>query len=324
MDFDAGEMKSRLLREIEEKSPVFRRSSGYQYSIRCPFCGDSQKDLRATHMYLKCTPDPTEPILYKCFKCDASGRVNDRFLGLLGIDPSKYPTMNRCYNRLPTVDRSRGEMITGTPDLTSPQVIYIEERLGPGFSLGDYSKFKIVWDMNRIRPYVSDRWIRDSLPDNETSVSFVSDNRSSILTRVFDPNSDVRWRKTKLFPDEARSFYTISADLSMFEPAVINIAEGIFDILSIYRNFPSGENSMYTACLGKDYISALDYAIAMGLVGGNVSVRIYADSDVNRKYLANRLKKYRWIFDSIVIRWNVRDKDFGITPDRILVGELKV
>ena len=42
-------------------------SGGRQVVLRCRFCGDSQKDKSARHLYIKVDGDVP---LYKCFKCN--------------------------------------------------------------------------------------------------------------------------------------------------------------------------------------------------------------------------------------------------------------
>ena len=65
--------------------------SSIRYRIRCPICGDSQKDFKDSHCYIKCSDDPNEPLLYKCFLCNAKGMVNEDFLKMLQIKGDDIP-----------------------------------------------------------------------------------------------------------------------------------------------------------------------------------------------------------------------------------------
>ncbi len=322
-----NDVKQQVLDEIRSKVDVFKKSSAYEYRIRCPICGDSQSNPRDAHCYIKCSYDPNEPLLYNCFKCNSGGRVNRWFLEKLHVREDVISLVDKQkFNRLPSIKTTNVEMLTGSPIMNSPQVRYLESRLGRGFTFDDYDRFKIVWDMKAVLPFISSERVKNTLPSNLSSISFVSDNKSMILCRTFiqdDPES--QWRKIKLFPSQGKSFYTIKTTLDLFtqEPVIINIAEGIVDIISVYKNW-GAENSVYIAALGSDYVSVVDYAIAKGIVGQNVTVRVYIDNGIDERSLRYALKKYKWIFGGIYIYRNIKSKDVGVSIDEIQLVERRV
>lgn len=322
------ELKYQIMNEIENNVDIFKKVSNIRYKIRCPFCGDSQKNLRDAHCYIKCDyENPNEPILYNCFlaNCNAKGKVDKNFMNKLGIK-SKFidKISNERYSKISTIKKTNIDVLTGTPSLESPQVNYIEYRLGKGFNIKDYDSFKIIWDMNLIFPYISDQKIKNSLPDNRNSISLLSDDKSTILTRGFEDKDN--WRKIKLLSSENKSFYTIKSIFNLFTDDIItvNIAEGVFDVLSIYKNFNDGINSAYIATLGPDYISAVEYAIMKGLVGSNVIIKIYVDKEIDEKKLKFQLKKYRFFFKKIFIYKNIKYKDVGTLISNIELIENQV
>jgi len=323
-----NELKIKVLEKIKGSQTIFHETSPFQYNMRCIFCGDSQKKLTDTHLYLKCSPDPMEPILFQCFKCNAHGKVDEKFLSLLGIDIPEFKSQEwQRYNKLPSLKTVDTEIITGSVNLESDQVGYIEYRIGPGLTYEDYDKFKIVWEIDSLLPYITTQRVKHTLPSNNDSISFLSDDKSMLLTRFFNPPpNSPEWKKSRLFPANKRSFYTIKATLNILssETVYVNIAEGIFDILSIYKNFPTGENSLYLAFLGRDYEMAIEYIIARGLIGGNIIVRVYSDADIEKKFLRYRLRKFKWLFQSITLFFNTLEKDFGLNVERIKLVETKV
>ena len=324
---NAGELKTKILEMIQEKVPVFKQSSNGQYRIRCPICGDSQKNFTDSHLYLKCSYDPTEPILYKCFKCNASGKVTNHFLSLLGIDiPNFDDDSSKYFNRINKFGESTSEILTGSPNMKSDQVGYIEYRLGKGLTEKDFSKFKIVWDMNQMVPYASTQRVKNTLPSNMTSISFLSTDGSMLLTRFFQPRNEIRWKKTKLFPSNQRSFYTIAASIELLtsETITVNIAEGVIDVISIYKNFNTGDNSLYLATLAKDYKAGIEYVISLGLLGSNVNVKVYVDSDVDQRLLNQDLRRYKWFFGNITTFRNSKNEDFGVPIDQIVPIERRI
>lgn len=320
-------MKQQILDEIQRNTTVFIKVSPIQYRIRCPICGDSQKNLKDAHCYIKCTFDPTEPLLYNCFKCNSGGIVNSRFLQKLNINSDLIDKVNnQKFNKIGSIKSTNIDLVTGSPVMNSNQVKYIEYRLGSGFTSEDYDKFKILWNIENVYPYVSNIRTRNTLPNNNDSISFLSDDKSMMLTRSLYDNINDRWRKIKLFPSENKSFYTIKTTLNIFteDTIIVNIAEGIMDILSIYKNFNDCENSVFIATLGSDYVSGVEYALVKGIIGTNVEVRIYVDNDINERDLKYRLKKYKWLFKSITILKNIMSKDVGVAIENIKLIEQKI
>lgn len=318
-------LKMRIMSEIEKNVDIFRKESKSEFRIRCPICGDSEKNPTDSHCYLKCSIDPNEPILYNCFLCNSCGKVDSKFLNLLHIKSELSNELdNQRYNKITSIKNVDIDIMTGSPIMGSKQTSYIEYRLGTGFNVNDYDRFKIIWNMSSIYNYIPDIRIRNTLPNINDSICFLSDDKSMLLIRSF--TNDGRWKKVKLFPSENRSFYTIKSTFNLFtkDDIIVNIAEGVFDILSIYKNFNDGENSTYVAVLGSDYMNGVDYAISKGLFGFNVVLKIYIDNDISESKLKYQLKKYKWIFKKIYIYKNIKSKDVGVKIKDIKLIEFTV
>ncbi len=326
-----NDTKQQIMDEIQKRSEGFMKISSVQYRIRCPICGDSQKNLRDAHCYIKCSYDPGEPILYICFKCNSSGIVGKSFLEKLGADSTVISKLGtQRFNRIATYKKTDVNIITGEPDTRCIQARYVKARLG---SVPDdvWPKLKIVWDLRGVYPYITDKRVRNSMPNNRDSISFLSDDKSTLLTRFFNEENG-RWRKIKLFPTDGKSFYTISTQFDLFKTTLYDpkgwsdlcIAEGVMDIISVYLREKVSDNAAYVAVLGSDYIAGLEYAIAKGIFGRSVRVHIHIDSDVDADDLARKLQNYKWMYGTIEICSNLRYKDMGVTPDKIKVSRRKV
>lgn len=318
-------VKQKILDLIEETVSVFERRGTDQYRIRCPFCGDNQKDPKDAHCYIKCSQDPTEPILYNCFKCPAGGILGKSFLERLGINSPDIKMLNATYNKLVTYKPATVEVLTGSPNLDSNQLDYIEYRLGTGFTYQDLDNFKVVWDINLVKPHISNRATLENLPNNNDSITFISDDKTMLLSRSFSDNGQ-RWKKQRMFGGDIRSFYTVKSMIDLFTegPITVNIGEGVFDVLAVYKNYNSGDNSLYLAVLGKDYEIAIDYILSKGIVGKNVDVKVYIDSNIDPKATRRQFKKYKWMFNSISILRNGKADDFGHKAEEIFPIELRV
>lgn len=317
--FDKMNMKLDILNEIEAKSSFFQKVNQEQYKTRCPYCGDSSNPSHG-HLYLKCSNDLSEPILYHCFLCNKSGKVNQAFLDKYGIQ-LKFPETIRYFNKISNSNNIKN-IYTGEPIINSNEYRYLVERLNCQFSAEELSSFRIVWNMNNILESLSNDRIRNTLPSSNNGVSFLSDNNSLLLTRFYQ--GEPRWRKTTLFPSDNKSLYRIKKNIDLFKDCIsVNISEGIFDAIGLYKHFPD-ENGIYIATLGSDYISAIDYSISLGLIGSHISINLYLDSDIKEKSLIHSLKKYKWLYLKISIFKNALDKDFGVPKERIKLIEFKV
>jgi len=312
-----------MLNEIEKHSSVFKKINSEEYRIRCPICGDSQKNLKDAHCYLKCSLKLDEPILYNCFLCNSHGAINKQFLDNLGIDNKFDEILNKQkYNRLMSLKNNKNIEL-GDISLIKYQMKYLEHRLGKGLNINDFLLFRIVCDINILKDYITEDRIKHILPNNDTSISFLSDDNSLLLNRAFYENMGYRWKKIKLFENDMQSFYTIKTTVDLFNKLILNIAEGIIDVISIYKNFKT-DNDVFIATLGSDYISGIDYAIAKGILGENVILNIYIDNDINEKNLKFKLKKYRWMFKDIYICKNLLSKDVGVKIDEIQLVKIKI
>lgn len=321
--------KMKVLLEIERHGERFHKVPGRrdEYVIRCPFCGDSDNPTHA-HCYIHCSDDPHEPLKWHCFKCPGTpngGIVGPRFLKALGINPAvlKNTKFDVPKNRIEGI---REEIYVPKTDvnLHSFQVEYIERRLGK-FEDSDYEKFKILWDTDVLIPFAKTRSERNTIPSNMNSISFLTQDNRMVLTRGF--GEDCEWKKRLLDRNSSGShWYTIESEIDLFTdgPIYVSIGEGIFDVLSAYRNFREEGFNLFLAALGSDYVGAVEHVIAMGIVGSNVIVRIYMDTDRDEWSLRESIRRYKPVFGKIVIRTNAKYKDIGVTADRIRIVERKV
>jgi hypothetical protein len=295
--------------------------------MRCPFCGDSQSNPRDAHFYLKCDFETDEPILYNCFKgnCKAKGIVNPTFLKMLGIEIEGAESLgDKIYNKFVSFKNMDINVVCGSPSMNSRQVRYIEERLGPGFTLQDYERFKIVWDARQFQEQINYKSI--IIPANDRHVSFLSTDKAMLLSRSLVDSSNYNWIKTRLFKSPNFTEYTISTDVDIFteDDITVSIGEGVFDVLSAYKNFNSGENSLYLAVLGSHYELGVQSVISKGIIGKNVHLRIYLDSNIHVQSQEKIMSKYKWIFGSIKLFVNIIAEDIGKVKEKIRLREIKI
>ena len=317
--------KKKVMTELENKAVNFSSVGGSQYRIRCPVCGDSNKRDTAAHCYIKCDYDnPGEPILYNCFRCNAHGMVNNKFLEGLGIDPiikNDHAHYNVFYQKANDIEMNLGEV-----DLKSPQALYINHRLKTHFDKEDFQRFRIVWSVESLKKSLWDQQVIKRIPTNYEAISFISEDHSTILSRFFDEKIG-RWMKMSFNRSKPhKSIYNIHTTIDLFnmdKQITVYIAEGILDAISLYGMY-GAENNVYIAVLGSNYIDGMDYLMRRGILGHNVDVVVVADNDIHLPSLKQRLKAYKWMYNSISVCVNVMEKDVGVPVDQIKLNCQKV
>lgn len=308
--------KFEILKEIENSVQVFYPAGLNEYRIRCPFCGDSQKNFKSAHMYLKCSRDETEPIIYHCFKCNKSGKLNNDFLKLLNIkveiDENNFIN-NRLFN-------FKNHKIDLSNELIQSSINYIKYRLGDGLTQDDYLKFRII-SLENLKEIFKNKRIVNTLPTDNDVISFITEDNSTIIMRSLFDNK-YRWRKIELFNDGVQ-VYTIKTQLDLFtkNEIEIHITEGIFDAISAYKNFRT-KNSIFIAVLGSDYKKGINYCIDKGIIGSNIIIKLYLDQDINENKIKKEIKSLKWIFGEIHFYKNAVDHDLGVTFDKIKLIEV--
>lgn len=292
--------KFKILEKIESVSNVFYKSGLNEYRIRCPFCGDSQNNLKDAHLYIKCSLNLNEPMIYHCFKCNKSGKVNKYFLNKLNIDLDlQDPSIS---NRLTYINQSPTKI-----ENTITHKDYFINRLGDGLTDKDYLKFRIV-SIDSVKELINKR--RFIIPNDSDAIAFMTEDNSLLILRNIY-NIGFRWKKIPIY--EGVSVYTIKTQIELFskDDININISEGIFDSIGLYKHLGQDKN-VFISVLSSNYKLGIDYAINKGFVGNNINIRIYLDSDINEQGLKYLIKKYKWIFKSIKFYKNILDHDYGV------------
>lgn len=322
-------------------------SGGKEILKRCHICGDS-RDRTDAHMYIGLKDGA---ILYNCFKCNQSGVVDGKFMRDLGCyDPS---IINLCQEQ-----NSKSVNSTGTQSgslrsirpkslmipifsnaFAEKKLRYINIRLGLQLTMYDVAQLKIVLNLkeflnfNGITQYTRDEGLMDLI--DKFFIGFLSaDNRYVILRRIapegkLPPFIDSRYINYNIFnTNVGDKFYIIPAMINTLLPISIHIAEGAFDILSIYNNIrkPKGaSNSIYAAVCGKNYSSLVKYFILnCGFI--SFDLHLYPDSDVSDAEMIrikNELKDFN--VQIFIHRNRAPDqKDYGVSMDNIIDSAYKI
>lgn len=330
--------------------PRAKKAAGNKEVIcRCFECPDS-KDPRNAHFYISIPQSDDEPSFYHCFKCNCAGVVTYQKLIEWGIYNEEIAQMliehnMKCraksgnakyydFNRY-TLTRFN----TRRDEISNYKLKYINDRLGTQFSIKDLEDLKIVLNLydvlnaNRLQP-TRQKDITDQLDAN--FLGFISVDNSFInMRRLVDEGKVyksidkryINYKMTNKF-DTSQRFYTVPTSVDLLQyPLRIHIAEGPFDILSIYQNIRCREPGIYSSVGGSNYLGTIMYFIDTFKLP-YAEIHLYPDNDASgsndkMKYIANIIKPIGY---RLFIHRNLypNEKDFGVRKENIKEGIIEL
>lgn len=336
-----GEKFINMMRTI---IPSLKPCSGNrEIVVRCPYCGDS-KDLKHAHFYISVPMNNTELSWYDCKKCPAKGLLDDEVLRKLGCDNTQVLVSmiernnvllnTPKYKLIKNIDIYFLQNKYVRNDIINIQKLeYINNRIGSNYSIQDVLELKIflnlydVINSNKLE-ITRHKSICDDL--DKYFIGFISyDNSFCGMRKITDKELyktiNKRYVNYNLVnkTNDRKNFYVIptSVDVLNPQPIKIHIAEGQFDILSIFHNLNNDNKyqNIYISIGGKSYLGALEFIlIETGII--NYEIHYYPDRDVS-DYEFNRITyKINNLVDiPIYIHRNIYDgeKDFGVPMGRI-------
>ena len=128
--------------------------------------------------------------------------------------------------------------------------------------------------------------------------------------------------------DNSQKYYVMPTTLDISSPyrIRINIAEGVFDILSVYYNLQNqSQQSVYAAIGGSGYLNMIKSFILKDKLS-YIEVHVYIDNDV-KDYVVTDIKNYLSVFNiPFYLHRNLKEgeKDFGVPLDRIKESIIKL
>lgn len=326
-------------------------SGGKEIIKRCHFCGDS-RDPTDAHLYIGMR---NGVIVYNCFKCSAKGVVDGKFLRDLGCYDPNIITLVSDQNKKNNSSNSTNSGAIRTArnilriekpiiyypessiDLINTKLQYLYDRLGVQFSIQDTIRFKIILnlkdylDVNGITYYTRNRDLMKPL--NDYFIGFLTLDNNFINMRRMIPEGnlpsyiDTRYVNYNIFGNYSNTnYYVIPNRVDPCKPLEFHVAEGVFDILSIYNNVaPFGTNGIFAAAMGKSYLALIRYFIInFGITG--FDIHIYPDLDINRKDMYRIKDDLKSFGVRVFVHTNLcpGEKDYGVPRDRIIDSVIKI
>lgn len=309
---------------ISRVSPAKLSVDRMEISVRCPYCGDSVKDLTHGHFNISLEP----PFYVHCFKCNKGGVLNSTILNDLKIYDNEIVVdiiearkgMVATENIQNKVIFKKRDIIYEDNEISKRNLEFFNNRYGKEFDPEYISKkFKCILDpiefarKNRIRLYEGF--------DFSNSIGFLSSDGMYAIFRDTSGKQKIRYNNLFLGDQSegGSKIYNLRSSLDLCsEKVTLVMAEGIFDIIGIYEHFykDNDENHIFAAACGNTYNAVIDKFIKLGFL--DMDIIIYSDKDVDLYKLRKQKRENEFISQNqITVYYNDIDKDYGIPKDRI-------
>ena len=318
-------------------------SGGREINCRCFYCPDSKTRSKG-HMYIKIPQSENDVSTFYCQKCKTTGIVTSKTLmdwdiydSSIASEIAKYnkDVLNKPQNRM-FRDYDIYKINNVTPKdskLSRFKLAYINNRLGTNLTYQDCVNLKIILNLKDIIIVNKLKYTRyDQIVDalDIGFLGFLSFDNAFINMRNLDilenPHESINKRYINYnlvgkFDNTCR-FYTIPTTINLLslsnQPLQLHIAEGSFDILSIYLNLRKNPNAIYTAIGGSGYKGILKYFISK-LRLPNLEIHIYPDSDISRDQMIDAARYVQIFGYNLYIHRNTfpGEKDFGVPINKI-------
>lgn len=315
-------------------------SGGRVVNCRCFYCSDS-KNISHGHFYISIPQNDDDPSLFYCQKCKVGGMVTPEKLiewNIFDSDISaKISSINRRASRNPKNIKYFGYSkynikydFISDDDLSRAKLSYINNRLGSELNYMDCINLKIILNLYDLFKSNNLRYTRDERIVNQLDSGFVGflshDNAFLNMRKIsdkiqFHKSIDKRYVNYNLVGkyDNTCRFYSIPTSIDLKYPIHLHVAEGPFDILSIYLNVVQNHfNNVFAAVGGSGYKGLIRYFISV-FKTPNLIIHVYPDNDQSRETIID-ISDYLYPFGyQFYIHRNSfpGEKDFGVPKERI-------
>lgn len=320
-------------------------ASGGKFIVcKCFECPDSNHS-KTGHFYISIPQTDHEYSWYYCHKCGCTGVVSHKILINWGIYDDKIALDLINHNKIVSKNPKTRKLLEDrdvytlynnfiTEDaLSESKLNYFNNRLGLNLGYQELLDMKIVLNVNDLitsnnlalsrEPYIVNDIDQNFMGFISLDNAFVNMRRLVPAGKVYK-NIDLRYLNYSLFNKSTNieRFYTIPKNINLEtnKPIEIHIAEGPFDITSIYYNLRNQSNNIFTCVAGSNYKGILRHFITT-LRLPNLEIHLYPDNDkFGSNEVMNDIKNYISTYRfPIYVHRNLfpNEKDFGVSLDKI-------
>lgn len=323
------------------------RSGKREVAINCPYCEREGRKDTGNHCYISLGYNNTPPLMYNCFRNinhkgiftvmeleDISSRSQYLDYDLMK-EISNFNKSSSYFNRYSLNKFKNLTIFNKIPKIgqnLENKISYINKRLGRDLSYYEICNNKIILSIkdflqyNHINDYTRSDYTMDIL--DKHFIGFLTNTNGSIIMRKITddipnlPDSlNGRYIKYTIDNNISSGYYIIPSSTNLLSDHIeIHIAEGTFDILSIFYNMCNGDrnNKVYVSIGGNKYDNCMKYFIStMGVI--DCIFHIYIDNDIKESTVGRLKYLFKPLGYKIYIHNNIceGEKDYGVTVDRI-------
>ena len=317
---------------------------GTSLTINCPLCNQSGDPDKGHHMYINLGMNDKPP-MFNCFRRTGhSGLLTISSLRRLSEDSQYLDTdlmeqIENYFHMTSGLTRNKGNykpnyVLNVNNQLNDEEVgrklYYMSKRIGYQFTLEELTKNKITIDllsflkMNNINHFTRDYRTLELL--SKYFIGFVTNTNTSIILRNTLVHltkctgiKAMRYVKYNIIENEETSYYIIPSQCDLTKHIKIHIAEGTYDILSVFYNLQNQNrvNNIYAAIGSKAYLNLISYFLGnLGLI--DVEFHVYIDNGIEQKIIWD-IKRLISPIHTVYIHINTypKEKDFGVPLSNI-------
>jgi len=311
----------------------------------CPFCKGGRKKERSFYVSIPTREKPK--FLYHCFRASCNngqtkGYVTPNFLRMLDCNNYEANVFLNTLNKIGSGNKEFSEKSAKnfknfpSPEnaISKAKLKYINNRLGLNLTFKDLYNLKINTDMLKLLKYnaieygKNKEYLYKNLSDH--GISFISTYNDYLIVRNVTGSEKIkRYTIVDIFQnDDIEKFKTYNIptkiDLLSNSPIELIMAEGTFDILSVFYNLENEDriNKIYCSVSGSSYEKVINHYIRQyGLL--DLIIKIYSDTGIELSYyekIYKNIKKYTNSLEMYVY-YNKLYKDFGVPKKEIEINE---
>ena len=315
-------------------------SGGTEINCQCIYHDDHSR-----HMYISIPIGDGNHSSYYCQKCQAKGIVTPSKLSEWNMYSDELADILMTNNKtvvskVGKVDKRKTYILRNNyikdDKLSKAKLGYINNRLGTNLTYEDCMRLKICLNLNDLlKANKITKVTRNENIVNELDVNFVGfislDNAFVNLRRIVPEGRvyqsiDKRYVNYSIFgkTDSKERFYTIPVTIDLCQRINLHIAEGPFDILSVYLNLRNQEPGIYTCIAGNNYLGIIEhFLVTMRLF--HINIHIYPDNPTKKDKSGSddNMRKISELCAPLGIPVYIHrntfgdEKDFGVSPDKI-------
>lgn len=325
--------KDAFVQFLREEFPEGQLVSGdREYQCRCRFCGDSRTNQYKMRFYIS-LDDPSGLVLYHCFNCGVGGVLTPKVLNMISSVPPKILMSLASNNQNKShvikmmdsvVYNLRKEPIIDN-ETTRAKLDYFNKRLGIYASLQDMVNNKLVLSLDSLVRVNNLQYNAKSEVIRELDTNFIGaitiSNTLVYLRAITDQTQLYKHFKYVLVPKIGiNRYYAIPTASNLEKRVRINIAEGIFDINSVFFNLRecNRDNEIYISCGSQSYLPCIKrLLIDYGLL--DCEFHLYLDNDVPERLITRIKNTCKPIGLTVYGHHNLYpgEKDYGVPYNRI-------